>query len=131
MIAKQLLGLTGHASTRIIFGAYALSKATQAEADRILELLLEYGVNHIDTATRYGNAEKCIGPWMEQHRSDFFIATKTRSRTYQGAWDDLQRSLARMRVDYGSLANARSDQSGGLGKSDARGGHIGSLRRGP
>jgi aryl-alcohol dehydrogenase-like predicted oxidoreductase len=103
MIPKQPFGRTGHASTRILFGAYALSKATQVEADRILELLLEYGVNHIDTAILYGNAEKRIGPWMEKHRGDFFIATKTRRRTYQGAWDDLQRSLDRLRVDYVDL----------------------------
>jgi aryl-alcohol dehydrogenase-like predicted oxidoreductase len=103
MISKQPFGRTGHASTRLIFGAYALSKATQAEADRILELLLEHGVNHIDTAFSYGNAEKRIGPWLEKHRGDFFIATKTRRRTYQGAWDDLQRSLDRLRVDYVDL----------------------------
>lgn len=103
MISKQPFGGTGHASTRILFGAYALSKATQVEADRILELLLEYGVNHIDTAIMYGNAEKRIGPWMEKHRGDFFIATKTRRRTYQGAWDDLQRSLDRLRVDHVDL----------------------------
>jgi aryl-alcohol dehydrogenase-like predicted oxidoreductase len=99
MIPQQPFGRTGHTSTRMIFGAYALSKATQAEADRVLELLLEHGVNHVDTAPMYGNAEKRIGPWMEKHRSDFFIATKTRRRTYQGAWDDLQRSLDRLRVD--------------------------------
>jgi aryl-alcohol dehydrogenase-like predicted oxidoreductase len=103
MISKQPFGHTGHTSTRMIFGAYALSKATQAEADRVLELLLEYGVNHIDTAPMYGNAEKRIGPWMEEHRGDFFIATKTRRRTYQGAWDDLQRSLDRLRVDHVDL----------------------------
>jgi len=103
VISKQPFGGTGHASTRILFGAYALNKATQVEADCILELLLEYGVNHIDTAITYGNAEKRIGPWMKKHRGDFFIATKTRRRTYQGAWDDLQRSLDRLRVDYVDL----------------------------
>jgi len=103
MISKQPFGRTGHASTRMIFGAYALSKATQAEADRTLELLLEHGVNHIDTAPMYGNAEKRIGPWMEEHRGDFFIATKTRRRIYQGARDDLQRSLDRLRVDHVDL----------------------------
>ncbi len=90
-------------STRVIFGAYALSKANQVEADRILELLLEYGVNHIDTAKSYGNAEKRIGPWMAQHRDQFFIATKTGRRTYQDAWRDLQRSLKDLRVDYVDL----------------------------
>jgi aryl-alcohol dehydrogenase-like predicted oxidoreductase len=100
MILKSQFGRTGHTSTRIIFGAYALSKATQAEADRILYMLLECGVNHIDTAPMYGNAEKCIGSWMEQHRDDFFLATKSRKRTYKGAKKDLQCSLTRLRVDY-------------------------------
>jgi aryl-alcohol dehydrogenase-like predicted oxidoreductase len=103
VISKQPFGRTGHASTRILFGSYALSKATQADADHVLDILLRYGVNHIDTAPLYGNAEKRIGSWMETHRGDFFIATKTRRRTYQGAWDDLKRSLDRLRVDFVDL----------------------------
>lgn len=58
MIATRAFGRTGHASTRVIFGAWALSEATQAEADRVLELLLEHGVNHLDTAPMYGNADR-------------------------------------------------------------------------
>jgi len=103
MIPKQAFGRTGHASTRVIFGAYALSQATQAEADRILVLLLESGVNHLDMARSYGNAEKRIGPWMAAHRDDFFLATKTGRRTYQGAWDDLRRSLDWLGVDHVDL----------------------------
>lgn len=103
MILRNQFGRTRHASTRIIFGSWALSKATQAEADRILNMLLAYGVNHIDTAPMYGNAEKCIGSWMEQHRDDFFLATKSRKRTYKGAWEDLQCSLSRLRADYVDL----------------------------
>ncbi len=103
MIPKQAFGRTGHASTRLIFGAYALSQAKPAEADRILELLLAYGVNHIDVAPMYGDAEKRIGPWMEKHRDAFFLATKTYRRTYRGAWDDLRHSLERLRVDHVDL----------------------------
>ena len=103
MISKQSFGRTGHPSTQIIFGAYALSNATQAEADNVLEILLKYGVNHIDTAPMYGNAEKCIGAWMENHRDDFFVATKSRSRTYEGAWKNLRLSLDRLRIDYVDL----------------------------
>lgn len=99
MIPKQSFGRTGYSSTRIIFGGYALSDVTQAEADSILELLLKYGVNHIDVAAGYGGAEERIGPWMEEHRDDFFLATKSRSRSYKGAWSDLQRSLKRLKVD--------------------------------
>lgn len=103
MIPKQVFGRTGHHSSRIVFGAYALSKASQAEADQVLELLLAYGVNHIDTAPMYGNAEKRIGPWMKHYRDKFFLATKTRSRSYDGAWKNLQRSLELLQVDYVDL----------------------------
>lgn len=99
MIEKQLFGRTGHVSTRTLFGAAALGRVSQLDADRTLEVLLEYGVNHIDTAASYGEAELRIGPWMAKHRQDFFLATKTEQRTYQGAWDELRRSLERMRVD--------------------------------
>lgn len=99
MIARQWFGRTGHDSSRVIFGAYALSNATQADSERILEVLLEHGVNHIDTAPMYGNAEKLVGLWMKKHRDDFFVATKSRSRTYEGALADLRRSLDRLRID--------------------------------
>jgi predicted aldo/keto reductase-like oxidoreductase len=87
-------------STCTIFGAAALGSVTQDEADRTLETLLEYGVNHIDTANSYGEAEKRIGPWMGQHRNDFFLATKTEKRTYQEAKDHLHRSLDLLRTDH-------------------------------
>ncbi|MFW9832106.1 MAG: aldo/keto reductase, partial [Candidatus Thorarchaeota archaeon] len=100
MIPKQKFGRTGHQSTRIIFGAWALNKVTKAEVDSTLGLLQRYGVNHIDTAPMYGNAEKVIGSWLAKYRNDFFIATKTRQRSRQGALDNLKRSLERLRVDY-------------------------------
>jgi len=103
MIEKLAFGRTGHVSTRTLFGAAAVGWVTQAEADQTLDVLLEYGINHIDTAASYGEAELRIGPWMEKYRDDFFLATKTEQRTYQGAWDELRRSLERMRVDYVDL----------------------------
>jgi len=103
MIEKQPFGRTGHVSTRTLFGAAALGRVTQEDADRTLEVLMQFGVNHIDTAASYGEAELRIGPWMASHRQDFFLATKTEQRTYQGARDELRRSLERMRVDYVDL----------------------------
>ncbi len=98
MIAKQAFGQTGHMSTRVLFGAAALGPVSQADADRTLETLLEYGINHIDTAASYGEAELRIGPWMKEHRKDFFLATKTGERTYQKAFDEIRRSLDRLQV---------------------------------
>lgn len=97
-IAQLAFGKTGHMSTRTLFGAAALSRVTQAEADETMELILRYGVNHIDTAASYGDAELRLGPWMERYRSQFFLATKTGERTYQQAYDQIRRSLERMRV---------------------------------
>jgi aryl-alcohol dehydrogenase-like predicted oxidoreductase len=99
MIDKIPFGRTGHHSTRVIFGAAALSSVTQAEADQTLELLLQYGINHIDTAASYGESELRIGPWMAQHRDKFFLASKTGDRTYEGARDSIRRSLEKLRVD--------------------------------
>jgi aryl-alcohol dehydrogenase-like predicted oxidoreductase len=99
MIPKQAFGRTGHLSTRVLFGGVALANVTQAEADQTLDLLLENGINHIDTAASYGDAELRIGPWMKKHRNDFFLATKTENRTYQEAKDELHRSLERLQVD--------------------------------
>ena len=98
MIAKQEFGNTGHLSTRIIFGAAALRNVTQAEADKTLEVLLKYGINHIDTAAGYGESELRIGPWMEKHRNKFFLATKVFRRSYQDALDQIHSSLERLRV---------------------------------
>ena len=99
MIPTLSFGRTGHTSTRIIFGAAALSRVTQDEADRTIELILAHGVNHIDTAASYGEAEVRIGPWMTEHRQRFFLATKTGERTFQPAYDEIRRSIERLRTD--------------------------------
>lgn len=99
MIEKNRFGRTGHLSTRTLFGAAALGEVTQAEADHVLGTLLDYGVNHIDTAASYGESEERIGPWMANHRQDFFLATKTGERTYAKAKAQIDRSLQRLRVE--------------------------------
>ncbi len=102
-IATQPFGRSGHMSTRTIFGAASLGSVTQEEADRTLEVLLQYGVNHIDVASSYGDAELRIAPWLDQHRAHFYLATKSDARTAKEAKEELHRSLERMRVDYVDL----------------------------
>jgi aryl-alcohol dehydrogenase-like predicted oxidoreductase len=99
-IETKQFGKTGHESSRVIFGGAALGAVSQDEADRTLEVLLDYGINHLDVAASYGDgeAEKRMGPWMAEHRKNFFLATKTGKRTYQEARDDLYGSLERLRV---------------------------------
>jgi aryl-alcohol dehydrogenase-like predicted oxidoreductase len=81
VLEAEEFGNTGHKSTRVLFGGAALAEATQKDADQTLEVLLRYGVNHIDVAADYGMAEERIGAWMPRHRQAFFLATKTGKRT--------------------------------------------------
>ena len=108
MIERRPFGRTGHQSTVTLFGAAALARASQDEADRALEVLLRHGVNHIDTAARYGDSELRIGPWLARHRKDFFLATKTVSRRAREAREDVHRSLERLRVDSVDLIQMHS-----------------------
>ena len=103
MIAKAAFGGTGHDSTRTIFGAAALGSVTQNDADATLEVLLEHGVNHIDTAASYGDSELRVAPWLKQHRDHFFLATKTGKRDYKNAREEIRRSLDRLGVEHVDL----------------------------
>jgi aryl-alcohol dehydrogenase-like predicted oxidoreductase len=103
IIKTKPFGRTGHLSSRAIFGSASLSQAGQDEANQVLELLLKYGINHIDTAPRYGEAEVRIGPWMKHHRDRFFLATKTDQRKYGETRDQFYRSLERLQTDHVDL----------------------------
>jgi aryl-alcohol dehydrogenase-like predicted oxidoreductase len=98
MVSRSPFGRTGHESTRTIFGAAALGSVPQREADAALEVLLEHGVNHIDTAASYGESELRLAPWLKSRRADFFLATKTGKRDYEGAREEIRRSLERLGV---------------------------------
>jgi aryl-alcohol dehydrogenase-like predicted oxidoreductase len=104
VIPKLSFGKTGHNSTRTVFGGAAIREGfTPQSADRLLEMLLEYGVNHIDTAPLYGNgnSEACIGSWMKKtYRDRFFLATKIGQRSYREALHSIRTSLNNLRVEY-------------------------------
>ncbi len=103
MIPQAEFGRTGHRSSRVIFGAAALGRVTQKVADATLELLLENGVNHIDTASSYGDSELRIAPWLKRERERFFLATKGDRRDAKGAREEIHRSLDRLGVDHVDL----------------------------
>ncbi len=100
MIERALFGPTGHESSRVIFGAAAMGAAPDHLGDQILATLLEFGVNHIDTAADYGESEVHLARWMPEHRGDFFVASKTGERSGPEARASLERSLKRLQVDH-------------------------------
>ena len=103
MIPRLPFGKTGHDSTRIVFGAAALGAMRQERADKVFETFLAYGVNHIDVAISYGDAELRVGQWMKSYRKQFFLATKTGERTAEGAKESIHRSLERLQTDHVDL----------------------------
>lgn len=103
MLPLAPFGRTGHHSSRVIFGAAALAAMRQDRADELLDVLLAHGVNHLDVAASYGDAELRLAPWLANHRSRFFLATKTGERTAEGARAGLEQSLERLGVDQVDL----------------------------
>ncbi|MBN2266876.1 MAG: aldo/keto reductase, partial [Candidatus Babeliaceae bacterium] len=100
---KRRLGKTGHMSTVLALGGAALGAVTQAEADTAITMVIEHGINHIDVAPSYGEAELRIGPWMPRYRNNFFLGCKTQARDKIGAWESIKRSLDRLQVGYFDL----------------------------
>jgi len=100
---KKRLGKTGHMSSIVALGGAAFWRVTQAEAEVGIELAVSHGINHIDVAPSYGQAEMRLGPWLEKHRKGMFIACKTQERSKARAWEELKRSLERLQVDYFDL----------------------------
>lgn len=92
-------GRTAHMSTVAIFGAAAFYEISQEDADTVMEQVIEAGINHIDVAPSYGQAELRIGTWMPRERGRFFLGCKTMERTKEGAWKEMQESLKRLQTE--------------------------------
>ena len=93
------LGRLEHRSSVLIYGAAALSDVTQDVADRAIQQALDGGINHLDVAADYGDAELRLGPWMPEIRDRVFLATKTGRRDRESAWREINASLERLQTD--------------------------------
>lgn len=103
MIPTSPFGSTGHESTRLIFGAAALGGMRQDKADSTIELVRTAGINHFDTAASYGDSELRLADFLQDHRREVFLATKTGDRDGGGARASIERSLERMNIDQVDL----------------------------
>jgi aryl-alcohol dehydrogenase-like predicted oxidoreductase len=113
-LEHRTLGRTGQRSTVVTLGgALFIGKPPQKEADKFIKLALDHGVNHIDVAPTYGDAELGLGKWVKEYRKNIFLACKTRHRTKKEAAEELGRSLKHLQTDYFDLY-----QMHGLDKAD-------------
>ena len=105
---KRRLGRTGYESTVVTFGTAGLGRVTQEVADRAIQQVLDAGVNHIDIAPTYGQAMERMAPWMPKIRDQVFLGSKTRQRTKQAAWDDINSIKKRLNVESFDLFQLHS-----------------------
>ena len=105
---KRRLGRTEHLSSVVTFGSYSIGKLDQDAADRVIQLSLDHGVNHIDIAPGYANAMERVAPWMPDLRSKMFLGAKTPMRTRDDAWRNVENIMDRMNVDSFDLFQLHS-----------------------
>ncbi|MEC8890537.1 MAG: aldo/keto reductase [Chloroflexota bacterium] len=105
---KRRLGRTGHKSTVVTFGSYSIGKLNQDNADKAIDMCLDYWVNHIDIAPGYSNAMERIAPWMPKIREKMFLASKTPMRSRDQAWKNIEEIMRRMNVDSFDLFQLHS-----------------------
>ncbi|MCC7369297.1 MAG: aldo/keto reductase [Chloroflexi bacterium] len=110
---KRRLGRTGHMSSVVAFGAAGIGRVDQPTADKAIQTALDYGVNHIDVAPSYGEAELRFHDWMPKIRDRVFLGCKTNIRDAAASWDECQRSLERLNTDRFDLYQLHS-----VGKKD-------------
>ncbi|MCY7374329.1 MAG: aldo/keto reductase [Spirochaetaceae bacterium] len=122
---RRRLGRLGHQSSVLIYGAAALGEVSQDVADRSVQEALDAGINHVDVAASYGEAELRLGPWMPRIRDQIFLATKTGDRDAEGAWASINRSLERLQTDHVDLLQLHA--IGDLGELDLATGPGGAL----
>jgi predicted aldo/keto reductase-like oxidoreductase len=102
-LERRALGRTGEKLSIIGFGGIVVAGVTAEEASRSVGQAIDAGINYFDVAPTYGNAEDMLGPALEPHRKDVFLACKTQERTRDGALAELDRSLQKMRTDHFDL----------------------------
>jgi aryl-alcohol dehydrogenase-like predicted oxidoreductase len=122
---KRRLGRLGHDSSVLIYGGAALGDVSQDVADRSIQQALDGGINHVDVAADYGDAELRLGPWMSEIRDRIFLATKTGLRDEESAWRQINDSLRRLKTDRVDLLQLHA--VGDLGELDAATGPGGAL----
>ena len=99
----RIFGRTGADVSFVALGGCGPGYIDQEEADKAVRLAMNNGVNMIDVAPTYGQAEIRLNPWIEKYRSKFFLAEKTLKRNRRGAQRQLHKSLERLGANYFDL----------------------------
>lgn len=127
-LPRRTLGKTGVQVSILGFGTAYVRKSGADEVGRMADLLLDAGVNYVDTASSYSTAEEKLGPVVARRRKDMFLATKILERKAGDAQSELERSLRRLRTDHVDLLQIHAIcKAGDLAAITAKGGSLEAL----
>ncbi len=102
-IPKRRLGKTGADLSIIALGGMLVMDTEQTFANNIVAEAFDRGINYFDVAPQYGNAQQKLGPALEPYRKRSFLACKTLMRDKDGAAEQLDDSLRKLRTDHVDL----------------------------
>lgn len=97
---KVKLGNTGYAISPVVFAGIVSMNETQRDSDNYLAKAIDLGVNYVDIAPSYGNAEVILGQSLKPYRKDIYLACKTQERTAKEAEAEFHRSLKHLHTDW-------------------------------
>ena len=102
-IPKRRLGKTGQDLSIIGLGGIVIMNADQAVANNTVAQAHAAGINYVDVAPSYGDAQQRLGPALKPYRDQFFLACKTGKRDQAGAAAALDESLKLLETDHVDL----------------------------
>lgn len=100
--------MTGLKVSVVGFGGIKLPNIPLEDAVRVVDRALDLGLNFIDTARKYADSESKIGEAIKERRDECYIASKTASRDYAGAFKDVKQSLRELGVNHIDLYQLHS-----------------------
>jgi aryl-alcohol dehydrogenase-like predicted oxidoreductase len=102
-IPRRALGKTGEHLSIIAMGGIVVMDVAQSFANNIVAEAVDRGVNYIDIAPSYGNAQERMGPALKPYRNRVFLACKELARDKAGAQKELDESLQQLQTDHVDL----------------------------
>ena len=122
-----ILGKTGLSISRLGFGGIPIQRTDAASVKELIRLMMDKGINYIDTARGYTVSEEYLGEALEGVRDHFVLATKSMSRSKDAMAADIATSLRNFRTDYIDLYQIHNPSPAQLEEVCAPGGALEAL----